>query len=613
MDLRRKLAYLHTAFAAFAVLAASATIYGVRLHVKNATDNFQRVIDQSKLIDHIRVTSKDQLLALYGIADGRDTINPAFLAKRDAYFTQLKEITRFGVKDDDHEKSSHLTQLVTRLQSDYDHVLMLISQGDYTRAKHHVIEQIEANSLASLDTQLQSLKSSMEQDRQTSIKRVLQTNNQLLGLAALVTVSCAGLVIIGGYLVRRWLIIPITRLQAATHEFTQGNLDHRVRLTSSDELGTLGSAMNTMAFSLRESERKYRSLFENLRDAILICDESSKIVECHDDDTQLLNLHSQEILGQSLLEAYPEWKSSSWEWEKVIHRITRDGQYVRASDMALQNGKSSEVIVDVVAYPIEYQGHRYAAIVLRNVTERKRMQRLVQRAETVESAATFARGIAHDFKNLLHSAVTSLSLMGQSSASSEKNPQRIQTALNACEQAASLSRRLLNFASSDEGYPELLELNEIVQLILGSLDEELLSSIRVNMNSHTSAMIKIDRDQLTQIILNLIHNACEAMPSGGDLNVKTEITEATDPFHPSQKSNYILFTLSDTGVGMTPEVKEHLFEPLFSTKDRGDSGIRGLGLAVVYAAVRHAGGFIQVDSQPNEGTTFHVYLPQQTM
>ena len=95
MDLRRKLAYLHTAFAAFAVLAASATIYGVRLHVKNATDDFQSVIDQSNLIDHIRIATRDQLLSLYRIVDGRDEINPSFLSKRVAYFTQLKEITRF--------------------------------------------------------------------------------------------------------------------------------------------------------------------------------------------------------------------------------------------------------------------------------------------------------------------------------------------------------------------------------------------------------------------------------------------------------------------------------------------------------------------------------------
>jgi two-component system cell cycle sensor histidine kinase/response regulator CckA len=118
-----------------------------------------------------------------------------------------------------------------------------------------------------------------------------------------------------------------------------------------------------------------------------------------------------------------------------------------------------------------------------------------------------------------------------------------------------------------------------------------------------------DRDQLTRVVLNLVYNACEAMPNGGQLTLTSRKVETANPLTPARMGWFVELRVSDTGMGMPAEIRERVFEPLFSTKPRSDDGPRGLGLAVVYAAVNQAGGFLQVQSNPGSGTTFQVFLP----
>ena len=301
---------------------------------------------------------------------------------------------------------------------------------------------------------------------------------QLLGVAGVIAITCAGLVVVGAILVRRWLLSPVASLQAATREFAKGNLAHRVDIGSKDELGSLGLAMNAMASSLSESQSKYQSLFENLRDAVIICDNAGVVVECQDGDTKLLGITAERAIGRRLPYIWPDWTSPAWDWNLLAARVAAGGEQVRAVAVALLGNPEKPTRVDVVAYPVEYANARYVAIVLRDVAERHRLQGLLRRTETMEAAVALARGIAHDFKNLLNSSVTTLSLI-ESKTGDDKRDDRVQTALGACRQAASLSRRLLGFATTDEGSPEVLNLSEIVEVILNSLDEPFLARIQL--------------------------------------------------------------------------------------------------------------------------------------
>ena len=192
----------------------------------------------------------------------------------------------------------------------------------------------------------------------------------------------------------------------------------------------------------------------------------------------------------------------------------------------------------------------------------------------------------------------------------DPDPARIRTALRACRQAAGLSKRLLDFASGAHGQPQSLALPEVVELILTSLDTSLFQGIDVRTHYASHAMVRIDRDQFTQVVLNLIRNACDAMPDGGVLDIKVESLSVGNVDEGATPHPHVVLTVADTGIGMTPEAKKRVFEPFFTTKSRNARPGRGLGMATVFAAVKAARGFIETESELGAGTTFRVYLPE---
>jgi signal transduction histidine kinase len=342
----------------------------------------------------------------------------------------------------------------------------------------------------------------------------------------------------------------------------------------------------------------------------VICDARGHVVDWHDGDTNLLGDLEPDSSNRHLLEVWPHWRSPMLDWSALIGQVLLQGTQVRVPDLKLSRGSGGEqsAVVDLIAYPVEFGDSRHAAIVLRDVTEQRQLERQARRTEAIEATVTFARGIAHDFSNLLTSAIASLSL-AHSASQAARLRDRLGRALRACRQAAALSRRLLSYAGDDQGNPQVLCLRETVELILDSFDEEFFEGVRVRADWDGTVPVRIDRDQLTQIVLNLIRNAREAMPDGGDLHVKVETGRPPAHAEANGPPTHALLTVTDTGCGIAPEVKERLFEPFFTTKARGSRRSRGMGLAVVYAAAKNANGLIHVDSEPGAGTTFRVCLP----
>lgn len=259
-------------------------------------------------------------------------------------------------------------------------------------------------------------------------------------------------------------------------------------------------------------------------------------------------------------------------------------------------------------------------LVLRDVSEQRRIEHEMHRQERMASIGQLAGGVAHDFNNLLTAihGYAELLLSGLTSGdpldwpSDQEMCEDLKEVIKAAERAASLTRQLLAFSRKQVLRPQVLDLNTVVAGMHNMLcrligeDIELVTALSPDLEQ-----VEADPGQIEQVIMNLVVNARDAMPRGGRLVLETAnvvLDEASVYAHPEARpGNYAMLAVSDTGVGMSIEALEHLFEPFFTTKERGRG--TGLGLATVYGIVKQSGGNVQVRSAPQAGTTFKVYLP----
>jgi two-component system cell cycle sensor histidine kinase/response regulator CckA len=262
---------------------------------------------------------------------------------------------------------------------------------------------------------------------------------------------------------------------------------------------------------------------------------------------------------------------------------------------------------------------RIPVAVLRGIEEARSRARaraveaqLIQ-SQKMEAIGRLAGGVAHDFNNML-TVINGYSelLLGQMSADDSKR-RDLEEILNAGRRAAGLTRQLLAFSRRQILQPTAVRLNELLEGLERMLSRLIGEDVKLQLRlAHNLHLVKADAGQIEQVIANLVVNARDAMPKGGKIVVETlnvDLDEAFVSVHPDlHPGPYVLLMVSDTGCGMTAEVKEHLFEPFFTTKERGKG--TGLGLSTALGIVQQCHGAIQVSSEIGWGTTFRIYLPR---
>ncbi len=244
--------------------------------------------------------------------------------------------------------------------------------------------------------------------------------------------------------------------------------------------------------------------------------------------------------------------------------------------------------------------------ILRDTTERRRLEMQLRESQKLEAIGRLAGGIAHDFNNLLTVIRGNAELLGDPDCDHGSDPELLDDIRGAAERAAGLVRQLLTFGRRQTARPEVLDLNNVVIDMAGILRRLLGERVAVSTQLASSPVpVRIDRSQLEQVLINLAVNARDAMPKGGTLLIMT--ASLSDPrTSPGQKpARLARLIVADTGVGMTSEVRSRIFEPFFTTKDQGT----GLGLPTVYGIIMQAGGRIAVDSTVGHGSSFQVDLP----
>ncbi|TYO95457.1 signal transduction histidine kinase [Geothermobacter ehrlichii] len=243
---------------------------------------------------------------------------------------------------------------------------------------------------------------------------------------------------------------------------------------------------------------------------------------------------------------------------------------------------------------------------------RQQTETELRQAQKMEALGQLAAGVAHDFNNMLTVINGYVSLVHRSLPEDDEHRQELDIALEAGRRAADLARQLLAFSRRQMLQPQVIDLNDHLDRLQKLLRRLIREDIRFQVKL-TSGLpyIKVDPGQLEQILMNLVINARDAMPQGGELCISTG-TRVFDPAfvkqHPGARpGHYVWFSVRDSGAGIAPEDLDRVFQPFFTTKEKGKG--TGLGLATVYGIVKQSGGYITVDSQQGAGTTFTVYLP----
>jgi PAS domain S-box-containing protein len=250
--------------------------------------------------------------------------------------------------------------------------------------------------------------------------------------------------------------------------------------------------------------------------------------------------------------------------------------------------------------------------IAQDITDRKLLDARVRQAQKLEALGLLAAGIAHDFNNLLTAICGYTDLMLAAAQNEDPLRDDLVEVKKAGERAAALTRRLLAFSRTQSLQPRNIDVNGVVtgleHLLRRTIGEDIELALILDRQLRA---VRVDPDQLEQVILNISFNARDAMPTGGTLSFITSMVEVDAAWaqaHPPMlPGSYVRLSVADTGVGMSPDVQARIFEPFFTTKPPGQG--TGFGLATVYGIVKQSGGFIWVSSTPGAGSVFEIYLP----
>lgn len=435
-------------------------------------------------------------------------------------------------------------------------------------------------------------------------------------------------------LLARVLTRPLHTLVREAERIGRGEFDARVTVGSRDEIGLLAVAIDNMKVqlkklydglqqriaereqaerSLRESEERYRAIFNNAGVGIVLLDGEGRFVQVNRAFSRMLGYSEEELRKLSPVNVtHPEELQAT---EGLLRSLLQESVRFGRMEKRYLRKDGSVVWADVSMAALgDSEGLSQAAVgVIADITERKHLEEQLLHASKMEAIGQLAGGVAHDFNNLLTAMMGYSNLLLQEVPKDSPHREKILQITSASERAAWLTRQLLAFSRKQVLDVKVLDLNAVVadfESILRRLigeDIELTTEFKAH-----PATVNADRGQIEQILLNLVVNARDAMPKGGSLAIETSegnldenLAESLSDVQPGPQ---VVLTVRDTGNGMDRETLGRIFEPFFTTKPK-DTGT-GLGLSMVYGIVKQHRGHVTAESEPGRGTVFRAYFPR---
>ncbi len=370
--------------------------------------------------------------------------------------------------------------------------------------------------------------------------------------------------------------------------------------------------------ALMASTNRYKTLFESAGDAIFVMDFKGQIIDGNRVACEKLRLSRHDMLNQTTMdiispEHAPFWPERMDELRRLRHIIF---------ETALKAEDGTIVPVEASCRAIEYDNQPAVLTIARDITERieaekekAKLRSQLRQAQKMEAIGTLAGGIAHDFNNILQS-IFGYTEIASIHASQGKDPnEALDNILTASQRAKGLINQILSFSRQSEQEKQTVQINLIVKEVLKLIRASLPATIEIKgRNLNSDAVVEADPIQIHQVMMNLCSNAHHAMREGGgvlevklsDIDIDREKAAQCGGI---QEGPYIELTIRDSGHGIPTEYMDRIFDPYFTSKEKGEG--TGLGLAVVHGIISSHGGAITVESEIGKGTAFHVVFPKK--
>ena len=361
---------------------------------------------------------------------------------------------------------------------------------------------------------------------------------------------------------------------------------------------TASALKNASLFeTLTSAETRYADLYDHAPDLYQTVDRGGRILDCNSTQCLMLGYTKQDLVGRRFESVLAHESVATW---RSLEVELFDKGDVRNANLKLRarEGRNVEVVVNASVVPASAGKPLSARVVMRDISEQRRLEHQLKQSQKLEVVGVLAGGIAHDFNNVLGGILGYASLLHAHLRDRPHAQRYVDTIERSAVRGAELAGRLLAASRKAPAKKEAVNLNEVVEETLELLAHTFHKKIRIGKRLDSRVRpILADAGQLQQVVLNLCVNARDAMPDGGLLQVETEVDE---------QENRLRLSVEDAGVGMEPTTMQRLFEPFFSTKGKGGTG---LGLSVVYEIVSSLGGDVRVKSSPGKGARFDIFVP----
>ncbi|MGD9563036.1 MAG: PAS domain S-box protein [Pyrinomonadaceae bacterium] len=354
--------------------------------------------------------------------------------------------------------------------------------------------------------------------------------------------------------------------------------------------------------------RQQASLLDKAQDAIMVCDLNYQILYWNKSAERIYGWNAQEVLGKNVFDVCA---GNEAEMEAANSSLFEKGEWKSAPKHFTK--ESAKIVVDSRWALVRNAKNEpdYILVTNTDVTEQKRTEEHLLRAQRMESIGTLAGGIAHDLNNILSPIIMSVDMLRLNDLDAETKRWLGVIKENA-ERGADLVKQVLTFARGMDGERISVQVKHIIKDLIAILKGTLPKSIKVTYDIEPELWtISADPTQIHQILMNLCINSRDAMPAGGTLSFKAlnvELDENDARMNAAaEPGRYIVVAVADTGVGMSPEITNRIFDPFFTTKETGSG--TGLGLSILLTIVESHGGFIDLYSEAGRGTRFSIYFP----